>query len=148
MISIQSVGYSFVSKMILINSDLYASITFIGWQLQFILRKIWQGLYVSKCLQRQLLVKVLWAKKITWAKSVILNSFQRPRKNSLVDFFSSNEQFTVTAIANVVIAATALFFTGCTANYNELYHFLLKRYKVQTYHACGTSSDCKLIAAS
>ena len=40
--------------MILINSDLYASITFIGWQLQFILRKIWQGLYVSKCLQRQL----------------------------------------------------------------------------------------------
>ena len=39
--------------MISINSDLYASITFIGWQLQFILRKIWQGLYVSKCLQRR-----------------------------------------------------------------------------------------------
>ena len=33
----------------------------------------------------------------------------------------------------------------CTANYNELYHFLFKRYKVQTCHACGMSTDCKLL---
>ena len=43
--------------------------------------------------------------------------------------------------------AAALFFTGCIAlqtTMNSIISFF-KRYKVQTCHACGMSTDCKLL---